>query len=136
MVFLRGCGSCAYARDVTRPGDARRHLTIVLAAAVLVLVVGTWSSTDNLDFDSAASHAAEIESVPSLILATSDRPILSSHAKHSESQRGLWVTTPIRPAVNPAVSVLGSVHSSPLMLSAGPLADGHSGRGPPSFSEP
>jgi hypothetical protein len=109
-------------------------LTTVLAAAVLVLVVGTRSSTDNLDFDSA-SNAAEIESVQSLILATSDRPILSSHAKLSEGQRGLWVTTPIRPAINPAVSVLGSVHSSPLMLSAGPVADGHSGRGPPSFSE-
>jgi len=52
-------------------------LAIVLAAVVLVSVVGTRSSTDNLDFDSAASHAAEIESVPSLILATSDRPILS-----------------------------------------------------------
>jgi hypothetical protein len=111
-------------------------LTIVLAAAVLVLVVGTRSSTDNLDSDSAASHASEIESVPSLILVTSDRPILSSHAKLSEGQRGLWVTTPIRPAVNPALSVLGSVHSSPLMLSAAPVADGHSGRGPPSFSEP
>lgn len=120
---------------MTRPGDARRHLTIVLAAAVLVLVVGT-RSTDNLDFDPAASHAAEIESVPSLILATSDRPILSSHAKPSEGQRGLWVTTPIRPAINPAVSVLGSVHASPLMLSAGPVADGHSGRDPPPFSEP
>jgi len=106
-----------------------------MAAAVLVLVVGTRWSTDNFDVDPAASHAAEIESVPSLILATSDRPILSSHAKLSEGQRGLWVTTPIRPAVNPAVSVLGSVHSPPLMLSAGPVADGQSGRGPPSFSE-
>jgi hypothetical protein len=110
-------------------------LTIVLAAAVFVSVVGTRSSTDNLDVDSAATHAAEIESVPSLILATSDRSILSSHGKLRESQRGLWVTTPIRPVINAAVSVLGSVHSSPLMLSAGPVAEGHSGRGPPSFSE-
>jgi hypothetical protein len=122
-----------YARDVTRPGDARRRLTVVLAASVLMSVVGTMSSTDILD--STTTHAAAIESDPSLILATSYRPIVSSHARLSEGQRGPWVTTLLRPATDPAVPVLGSVDSSPLMLPAGPVAEGHSGRGPPSLSE-
>ena len=135
MVFLRRLRGCAYSRDVTHPGGARRRLSMILAAAVLASVVGTRSFTDKLDVDSAATHAAAIESVPGVILATSDRLILSSHAKLSEGQRGVWITTSIRPAINPAASMLGSVHSSPLMLSPGPVAAGHSGRGPPSFSE-
>jgi hypothetical protein len=104
-------------------------------AVLLALVAGSAPRADDVHVTSPPPHAAAIASVQSSLLAASDRPVLSPNAKLGEGQSGLWATGPIRPAVNPAVSVPGGVHTRPAVLSVGLAAEDNLGRGPPSFGE-
>jgi hypothetical protein len=107
----------------------------VVLTVLLALIAGSAPRADDAHVTSPPTHAAAIASVQSSLLAASDRPVLSPNAKLGEGQRGLWATAPIRPAVNPAVSVPGGVYTPPAVLSVGLAAEDNLGRGPPSFGE-
>jgi hypothetical protein len=74
-----------------------------------------------------------IESVPTLLVTVSDRPVLSQHMRLDEGQRALWLMTVTALAIGVPASVPRSVRSSPSVLSAGLVAEGVTGRGPPSW---
>jgi len=91
------------------------------------------SSSKDLGVLSSPANAASIESVLTVFVATSDRPVLSVHPKLGEGQHGPWFT-PVRvPTIGAPASVSESVRLSPSVLSAGPVAQGLAGRGPPPF---
>jgi hypothetical protein len=118
---------------VTRASDSRGRLALVLLTTFLAWIGGSGSRSDQARVVSPATHAAAIESTEGLLLPISGRPVLTS--KLGEGQRGLWATAPIRPAVKPAVSELGGVHTSPSVISGGSVAQSLLARGPPSFGE-
>jgi hypothetical protein len=134
-VPLRGSHRYAYAQDVTPAGGSRGRFVPVLLTVLLALVAGSTPRAEDVRVTSPPTHAAAIASVQSSLLAASDRPVLSPNAKLGEGQRGLWATAPIRPTINPAVSVPGGVHTPPAVLSVGLAAEDNLGRGPPSFGE-
>lgn len=123
---------CAYARGVTRLGDSRGRAALVLAIALLGLVAASLSSAQHPVVGSSPAGAVAIESIPTLLVTSSDRPVLSRHTRLGEGQRALWVMAVNDPAMGKPGSVLGSVRSSPSVLSAGLVAQGLTGRGPPS----
>jgi hypothetical protein len=111
-------------------------VAIALAATVLMWVAGSGSHQDLPDVASAPIHAQSIESVPGLPLLVSDRPALSTYAKLSDAQRGVWADLVIPTTFGLALSKLSGSHGPRLELSEGPVAKGLTGRGPPSFGEP
>jgi hypothetical protein len=117
---------------VTRLGDSRGRAALVLAIALLGLVGASLSSAQHPVVGSSPAGTVTIESVPTLLVTASDRPVLSQHMRLGEGQRALWVMTVNDPAMAEPASVLGSVRFSPSVLSAGLIAQGLTGRGPPS----
>jgi hypothetical protein len=122
----------AYARGVTRLGDPRGRAALLLALALLGLVAASRSSEQHPVVGSSRADGVAIESVPTLLVTASDRPVFSQHVRLGEGQRELWLMTVSAPTVGVPASVLGSVRSSPSVLSAGLVARGLTGRGPPS----
>jgi hypothetical protein len=122
----------AYARGVTPLGDLGGRAALLLALAFLGLVPASPSSAQHPVVDSSPADGVAIESVPTLLVTVSDRPVLSQHMRLAEGQRALWLMTVSAPTVGVPASVLGSVRSSPSVLSAGLVAQGLTGRGPPS----
>jgi hypothetical protein len=120
----------AYARGVTPLGDPGARAALLLALALLGLVPA--SPSQHPVVDSSPADGVAIESVPTLLVTVSDRPVLSQHMRLGEGQRVLWLMTVSAPTVGVPASVLGSVRSSPSVLSAGLVAQGLTGRGPPS----
>jgi hypothetical protein len=122
----------AYARGVTRLGDPRGRAALLLALALLGLVAASRSSAQHPVVGSSPADGVAIESVPTLLVTASDRPVLSQHVRLGEVQRTLWLMTVSAPTVGVPASVPRSVRSSPSVLSAGLVAQGLTGRGPPS----
>jgi hypothetical protein len=121
----------AYASRVTRLG-ALRCTALVLALALLAWSAASGSRAGHLVTPSSPADAAAIESGPTLLTATSDRPVLSQRTRLGGGQRELWFMTVGVPTIGPPASMSGSAHLSPSVLSAGPVAHGLAGRGPPS----
>jgi hypothetical protein len=132
-----GVSSCAgsshaYSLGVTRLGGWRGRAALVLALALLGWIAAARSIEEHPTARSSPAGAEVIEPVPTLLVTTSNRPVLSPHARLGESHRVPWAKTVRVPVIGAPASVLGSVRSSPSILSAGPVAQGLSGRGPPS----
>lgn len=122
---------CAYARGMTRLRDPRGCAALVLAIGLLGLVAASRSSAEHPVVGSSPADAVAIESIPTLLVTTSDRPVLSLRMRLGEGQRALWLMTVNAPAI--AAPAWGeSVRSPASVLSAGPVAQGLAGRGPPS----
>jgi hypothetical protein len=121
----------AYSRGVTGLGFRRRRAAFVLALVLLWWVAASRSSAEHPVVHSSPPEAGAIESLPTLLVTTSDRPVLSLHARLVEGQRALWVMAVSVPAIGAPASVLASVRPSPSILAAGPVAQGLAGRGPP-----
>lgn len=131
LVLRRSCVQ-AYARVMTRLRDPRGRAALVLVIALLGLVTAWRSSTDRAVVGSSQADAMAIESVPTVLVTTSDRPGHSLHMRPGEGQRALGVMTVSAPTVGVPASVPRSVGSSPSVLSAGLVAQWFAGRGPPS----
>jgi hypothetical protein len=121
----------AYSRGVTRLGGPPGRAALVLALAIIGWVAASRSSAEHPVVRSSPADSEVIESDPTLLVTTFARPAVSVHVRLGESQRALWAMTLAVPTIGPAASVLGSVRSSPSILSAGPVAHGLAGRGPP-----
>ena len=121
----------AYARSVIRPDGPPWRAALVLALALFGWVAAHRSSAEHPVGRSLPPVASAIESFPSVLGTASDRPLRSFSPRLSEGQRALWITTVSVPGMAP-FSVPRSVRSSPSILSAGPIALGLAGRGPPS----
>jgi hypothetical protein len=134
LVLRRPCVR-AYARGVTRVGGPRARAAVALALALLGWVVAPRSSPEHPLVASSPADAARIESVPTLLVTTSSRPVPPLHTRFGESQRALWVITVSVPAIGAPALASGRVHFSPSILSAGPVAHGLAGRGPPSSTD-
>jgi len=122
----------AYARCVTRLDDLRGRAALLLALALIGLVPASRSSAQHPVAGSSPAHGVAIESVPTLLVTASDRPVLSQHLRIDDGQRPLWLMTLSAPTVGVSASVLGRIRSSPSVLSPGLVAQGLTGRGPPS----
>jgi hypothetical protein len=131
-VILRRPYERAYCPGVTRLGGPRRRATLMLALALLGWVAASRSIAEHPVVQSSPPDAQAIESVPTPLVTASGRLALSPHARLGESQRSLWATTEGVLSIRASTSVLGSVRYSPSILSAGPVAQGLAGRGPPS----
>lgn len=118
---------------MTGLGDPRGRAAVLLALALLGLVPASRPSAQHPVVDSSPADSVAIESVPTLLVTSSDRPVLSQHMRLDEGQRALWLMTVSAPVGVPA-TVPRSVRSSPSVLSAGLVAQGLTGRGPPSSS--
>jgi hypothetical protein len=81
---------------------------------------------------SLSSDPVAIESFPTLLVTTGDRPDRSLHTRLGDDQRALWVMTVSVPSTRAPASVRESVRSFPSIFSVGPVAPGLAGRGPPS----
>lgn len=124
----------AYAHGMTRLRDPRGRAALVLAIGLLGLVAASHSNTEHRVSGSSPAAAVAIESVPTLLVTASDRPVLSLRMRLDEGQRSLWLMTVNAPAI--AAPAWGeSVRSSASVLSAGSVAQGLAGRGPPSSGE-
>ena len=113
--------------------DASRWPT----ALGLTLALLAWSaesrSTEEPRVDpSSQPDAVAIGSVPKMLVTTSDRPVPSPHSRLDEGQRGLGLMAMTVANIVAPASALGSVRLSPSVFSAGPVALGLAGRGPPS----
>jgi hypothetical protein len=130
-------GSCrrAYARGVTRLDGPRGRAALVVALALLGWVAASQSSPEDPLVRSSSADAERIESIPTLFVTASGRPVLPLHTRLDESQRALWVVTASVPAIEASASAAGNLHFSPSILSAGPVAQGLAGRGPPSLTD-
>jgi len=104
---------------------------LVLALALFGWVAAPRSSAEHPVGSSMPPVASAIESFPSVLGAASDRPLRSFSPRLGEGQRAIWIATVSLPGMAP-LSVPKSVRSSPSILSAGPIALGLAGRGPPS----
>src|SRR5688500_11573567 len=122
----------AYACDVTLQDASRRSIVLGLALALLAWGAATRSTAESRVDTSSSSGAVAIESVPRMLVTTSDRPILSAHSRLEERQSGLGLITMDVSDIDASASVLASVRLSPSVFSAGPVAQGLAGRGPPS----
>ena len=121
----------AYARTVIRLDGPPWRAALVLALALFGWVAAPRSSAEHPVGRSLPPVASAIESFPSALGTASDRPIRSLHTRLGEGQRALWGMTVGVPAMAP-LSVGRNLRSSPSILSAGPIALGLAGRGPPS----
>jgi hypothetical protein len=121
----------AYSLGVTRLGDPRGCAALAVAA-LLGWVAAPPSSAEHPVVRSEPADAEAIESVPAPLVTTSGRPVFSLHARLGESHRALWDMPVKVPAIGAPASLLGSVRPSSSILSAGPVAQGLAGRGPPS----
>jgi hypothetical protein len=130
-VILPGSFVRAYASRVTRLG-ALRCTALVLALALFAWSAASGSRAGHLVTPSSPADAAAIGSGPTLLAATSDRPVLSQRTRLGEGQRGLWFMTVGAPTIGASASMVGSTRLSPSVFSAGPVAHGLAGRGPPS----
>lgn len=130
-VILRWRYEHPYCLGVTRLGAPRGRVSLVLALGLLGWVAASRSIPHPV-VRSSPPGAQAIESVPTLLVTASDRPALSPRARLGESQRALWAMAVGVSTIGASASVLGSVRSSPSILSAGPVAQGLAGRGPPS----
>lgn len=122
----------AYARGVTRLGASRWCSAPVLALALLTWSAASGSSAEHIVVPSSPADAVAIESVPTLLVTTSDRPVSYLLRKLGEGQRALSIMA-VSPAIGVPATVARNVRSSRSVLSAGPVAQGLAGRGPPSF---
>ena len=104
---------------------------LVLALALFGWVAAPRSSAEHPVGRSLPPVASAIESFPSALGTASDRPSRSFNPRLGEGQRALWIATVSVPGMAP-ISVPRSLRSSPSILSAGPIALGLAGRGPPS----
>jgi hypothetical protein len=134
LVLRRSCRR-AYARGVTRLDGARGRVALLLVLALFGWVAVSQSSPEHPLVRSSLADAERIESVSTLLVTTSGRRVLPPHTRLGESQRALWVITVSAPAIWASASSLGRVHFSPSILSAGPVAQGLAGRGPPSSTD-
>jgi hypothetical protein len=121
----------AYARSVIRLDGPPWRAALVLALAVFGWVAAPRSSAEHPVDRSLPPVASAIESFPSVVGTASDRPLRSFNPRPTEGQRAFWITTVSVPGMAP-LSVPRSLRSSPSILSAGPIALGLAGRGPPS----
>jgi hypothetical protein len=129
---LRRARERAYSLGVTRLGGPRGCAALAVALALHGWVAAPPSSAEHPVVRSEPGDAEAIESVPAPLVTTSGRPILSLHARLGESHRALWDMPVNVPAIRAPASLLGSVPPSSSILSAGPVAQGLAGRGPPS----
>jgi hypothetical protein len=129
---LRRARERAYSLGVTRLGGPRGCAALAVALALHGWVAAPASSAEHPVVRSEPADAEAIESVPAPLVTTSGRPILSLHARLGESHRALWDMPVKVPAIGGPASLLGSVRPSSSILSAGPVAQGLAGRGPPS----
>jgi hypothetical protein len=123
----------AYACDVTLQDASRRSIVLGLALALLAWGAATRSTAESRVDTSSSSVAVAIESVPRMLVTTSDRPVLSAHSRLEERQRGLGLSTLDVSNIGASALVSASVRLSSSVFSAGPVAQGLAGRGPPSF---
>jgi hypothetical protein len=119
-------------RGVIRLDASRWCTALVLVIALLTWSAASESSAEHFVAPSSPADPVAIESVLTLLVTTSDRPVLSLHTKLDEGQRELWFMTVRVPTIGAPASVVGSVRLLPSVLSAGPAAQGLAGRGPPS----
>jgi hypothetical protein len=130
---LRRARERAYSLGVTRLGGPRGCAALAVALALHGWVAAPASSAEHPVVRSEPADAEAIESVPAPLVTTSGRPVLSLHARLGESQRALWdMPVKVPAAIGAPASLLGSVRPSSSILSAGPVAQGLAGRGPPS----
>jgi hypothetical protein len=134
LVLQRSCRR-AYARGVTRLDDPRGRAALVLVLALFGWVAVPRSSPEHPLVRSSLADAERIESVSTLPVTTSGRRVLLPHTRFGESQRALWVRRVSVAAIGAPASALRRVHFSPSILSAGPVAQGLAGRGPPSSTD-
>jgi hypothetical protein len=104
---------------------------LVLALAVFGWVAAPRSSAEHPVGRSFPPVASSIESIPTALGTASDRPTRSLHTRFDEGNRSLWIMTVSVPAIA-LLSDRRSLRPSPSILSAGPIALGLAGRGPPS----
>jgi len=104
---------------------------LVLALALFGWVAAPRSSAEHPVGRSLPPVASSIESFPTALGTTSDRPTRSLHTRSDEGHRAFWIMTVSVPGMAP-LSMPRSLLSSPSVLSAGPIALGLAGRGPPS----
>jgi hypothetical protein len=122
--------------DMTRRGGLRVRPALVLALALLSWIAASRSSMGDHPLASSSRADAEaIESVPTPLVPMSDRQILSPGGRSGESPSVLSVIAVSSSAVGAAAAIQASVRSSPSFFSAGPLAQGLAGRGPPPSSD-
>jgi hypothetical protein len=121
----------AYACSVIRLDGPPWRAALVLALALFGWVAVPRSSAEHPVGHSLPPVASAIESFPSALGTVSDRPIRSLHTRLGDGQRALWIMTVSVPGMAP-LSAPRSLRSSPSILSAGPIALGLAGRGPPS----
>lgn len=125
----------AYARGVTRLDGPCGRAALVLVLALFGRIAVPQSNPDHPLVRSSLADAERIESVSTLLVTTSGRRVLPPYTRFGESQRALWVIALNVHAIGASAASLGRVHFSPSILSAGPVAQGLAGRGPPSSTD-
>jgi hypothetical protein len=126
----------AYARAVSRVRGLPSGVAIGLAATVVLSTAGSGWRHTHADVKAETTHVVAIELAANPLLAALDRSAEPSPAKLGEARRGSWATTEARAPTDPRVSLPGTLLSAVTAISTGPVAQGLSGRGPPSLREP
>jgi hypothetical protein len=116
---------------VIRLDGPRGRVALVLALALVGWVAVSRPSAERPFAHSFASDPVAIESFPTLLVTTAERPDRALHTRLGEGQ-DLWVITVSASATRAPAWVHRSIRSSPLILTAGLVAQGLAGRGPPS----
>ena len=117
---------------MTRLRTLGRRTLAAVSVALLVWIAATRSTSAPLvSGGSAPQGNGAIESVPTVPVTVSDRPLFSDGARRAEGPRLLATSTGSVHRLSALVSTGDDLVGSPSLLLAGPMALGVARRGPP-----